>query len=166
MPQSTAKPLREKPNLRLELVDMANFEPPDAEEVEKEVRYLFPYGFIKKTAQYARIPVDTLYKQLNPQNPTQSIVYEFLMLLYGAECAREGLGEALWQMVAKHRARRPAVETASTTALETAFFNFRALLAAREDGRATAEEVEAAREKMMETAATVGRGRIGEAQAS
>lgn len=82
---------------------MDNIQPPDQEELEKAVRDLFKDGDIKGTSRHSRIPYGTLTKKLNPNDTTESIAYEFLMFLYGAEKARPGLGEEVWALVSGYK---------------------------------------------------------------
>jgi len=134
-----------------------NLQPPDQEEIEKAVRDLFKDGDITETARHSRIPRSTLYKQLNPNDVTESIAYQFMMLLYGAEKAKEGLGESLWALVSRMRPKR-VDRYGSGNSLEAAYFNLRAVLAEREDGLCSDEKVEDAKSRLAEATARAGAG--------
>jgi hypothetical protein len=134
-----------------------NLQPPDQEELEKAVRDLFKDGDIKQTSRHSRIPYGSLTKQLNAGDPTESIPYEFLMLLYGAEKAKAGLGDALWALISRMRPRR-VDKVGCAGALDAAYHNLKAVLAEREDGLCDAEKVEDAKSRLAEAVAHVGAG--------
>lgn len=134
-----------------------NLQPPDQEELEKAVRDLFQEGDIKQTSRNSRIPYGTLTKQLNPRDTTESIPYEFLMLLYGAEKAKAGLGDALWALVSRLRPRR-VDRLGCAGSLDAAYYNLKAVLAEREDGLCSDEKVEDAKNRLGEATAHVGAG--------
>lgn len=134
-----------------------NLQPPDQEALENAVRDLFKEGDIKQTSRHSRIPYGTLTKQLNPRDTTESIPYDFLMLLYGAEKAKPGLGDALWSLVSRMRPRR-VDRVGCVNSLDAAYHNLKAVLAEREDGLCHAEKVEDAKNRLAEAAGHVETG--------
>jgi hypothetical protein len=82
--------------------------PPEQEDFEREQRDLFRNPDITKVSAISRIPYGTLTKQLNPNDVTESITYQFLHFLYSCSQWREELGEQVWALVTRHRARAAA----------------------------------------------------------
>lgn len=126
-----------------------NLEPPDQEQLEIELRDLFKNGDIRKVSANARVPYGTLTKQLNPNDPTESVVYEFLMFLFGCARTKPELEEAVWRLVLRHR-------PLPMDALEAASENYRAARANYEDGLATREQLEDARSRVQDVLARDG----------
>jgi hypothetical protein len=134
------------------LADMDKLSPPDQESVERALRDLFEYGDMRKVSAYARIPYDSLTKQLNPENPSaESVVFEILMFLYGCAQHRPELEEAVWNLLVRFRPHR-------MSSVEAAVKNYEAMRVAREEGHATEEQVESAREYAAQVLASDGRG--------
>jgi hypothetical protein len=129
---------------------------PDQERLEFDVHQCFQHGEITDVAKEARVNYDVLRKQLSPNAIEESPAYQFLFFLYAAFKVRPELAEEIWNVVGRHRPQRDE-RPASANALDAAWFDYKAVLARREDGLAFEDEVERARNVLIETVARSGR---------
>lgn len=133
----------------------------DPEQFEREQRLLFEYSDISDTSKHSGIRYGTLTKQLNPGDPTPSIATEFLAFLFGCRATRPELEEAVWALVSRYRRQMFAEGSDGKTCLSTfdaTYHELKAVIARREASQATDADVEAARERHIESTARVGAG--------
>ena len=84
-------------------------EPPNQYEIEEELRALFKelerFGSITKVANWLRRDRSELSRQLNPEEPARSDVFDFVDFLYGCQAHDPELEESVWAIVERCRAR-------------------------------------------------------------
>jgi hypothetical protein len=125
----------------------------DPEQFEREQRDLFDYGDIEKTSHHSGIRYGTLTKQLQPDNPTPSIATEFLAFLYGCRMTRPELEERVWALVSAYRRRMVGAkfEDGDLGEAIAACGEFVSVAVKSEDGMRTPEELEAARQSVLDS---------------